>query len=453
MLKDLGPCVNKKINDKFLRALESSSSDCSSSSTDSSSDDDDDRAIRIIGQIKQTITQLKNKTKKIQINKLTNDAEIEDEEDEDGIKTGGGQKYLKTKGEKTLDDLDPISLLKISLDDSVKLVKTGQVISIVDGKLVVIQSSVDQNGKMIPLDEDTILFDTNRNSFGKIFETFGPVTNPFYSIRFNNLNEIQQFKLEVGAIVFYAPDSKELTRFVFNLDELRKMKGSDASWNNDNEPPDECLEYSDDEKEREAKKKLKNQRRKLNTDKSIDSDESETEETAEDNECTKPKQGLKRAFNNNNHQQRFDNRQHFNKNNNTNQMNQRPPQLMNQQPQFYGQPQQQPGFMMAPPHPSQFMPPPYNWQPYNQQFYNNPYNNNNNMNNQPAPMFYPNQFQPNFYPNQVYQQAPQQFVNNSNNRQFIPQQNPTQQQQQQTPATQIVDKRFIKNSNYIKKSF
>ena len=34
-----------------------------------------------------------------------------------------------------------------------------------------------------------------------------------------------------------------------------REKGSDASWKNDEEPPAELVDYSDDEKEREAKNK------------------------------------------------------------------------------------------------------------------------------------------------------------------------------------------------------
>ncbi|KAF1395644.1 hypothetical protein PFLUV_G00013740 [Perca fluviatilis] len=40
------------------------------------------------------------------------------------------------------------------------------------------------------------------------------------------------------------------------------FKGSDASWKNDQEPPEEALDYSDDEKEQEAKRKGKNSRKK-----------------------------------------------------------------------------------------------------------------------------------------------------------------------------------------------
>lgn len=108
-----------------------------------------------------------------------------------------------------------------------------------------------------PLNEETLLFDANRKSIGKIFEIFGPVAGPFYSVRFNSLAEIESRGLEVsvGSPVFYAPSRTDYTKYIFNVDEMRREKGSDASWLNDNEPPLECLDYSDDEAERVAKKK------------------------------------------------------------------------------------------------------------------------------------------------------------------------------------------------------
>jgi H/ACA ribonucleoprotein complex non-core subunit NAF1 len=98
---------------------------------------------------------------------------------------------------------------------------------------------------------------------GKIFETFGPVTNPFYSIRFNNQSEIIEKECIVGSLVFFAPDSTEYSKYVFNVEDLIKTKGSDASWNNDNEPPVECLDYSDDEEEKMAKQKNKSIKKKV----------------------------------------------------------------------------------------------------------------------------------------------------------------------------------------------
>ncbi|GFU80418.1 hypothetical protein TNCV_3521901 [Trichonephila clavipes] len=43
---------------------------------------------------------------------------------------------------------------------------------------------------------------------------------------------------------------------------LVRQKGSDASWKNDNEPPEEFIDYSDDEKEKAAKQKKKAKNRK-----------------------------------------------------------------------------------------------------------------------------------------------------------------------------------------------
>lgn len=38
------------------------------------------------------------------------------------------------------------------------------------------------------------------------------------------------------------------------------MKGSDASWKNDVEPPPQLIEYSDDEEERASRKRKTNKR-------------------------------------------------------------------------------------------------------------------------------------------------------------------------------------------------
>ena len=51
--------------------------------------------------------------------------------------------------------------------------------------------------------------------------------------------------------VYFAPRTRH-TAYVF-VDALFKQKGSDASWEHDQEPPEGCLDYSDDEEERRAK--------------------------------------------------------------------------------------------------------------------------------------------------------------------------------------------------------
>nr|CAH8828122.1 unnamed protein product [Trichobilharzia regenti] len=58
--------------------------------------------------------------------------------------------------------------------------------------------------------------------------------------------------------VFYAPDMPELTLPVFyNKLVANNTKGSDASWVGNIEPPPEVLEFSDDEQEKQYKRKLK----------------------------------------------------------------------------------------------------------------------------------------------------------------------------------------------------
>lgn len=42
---------------------------------------------------------------------------------------------------------------------------------------------------------------------------------------------------------------------------IHRQKGSDASWEHDIEPPEEHLDYSDDEEERAARKRLQDRRR------------------------------------------------------------------------------------------------------------------------------------------------------------------------------------------------
>jgi H/ACA ribonucleoprotein complex non-core subunit NAF1 len=44
---------------------------------------------------------------------------------------------------------------------------------------------------------------------------------------------------------------------------LHRMKGSDASWEDNNEPPPKCLDYSDDEEERRARRSLQSEERKV----------------------------------------------------------------------------------------------------------------------------------------------------------------------------------------------
>ena len=55
----------------------------------------------------------------------------------------------------------------------------------------------------------------------QVFETFGPVQTPFYSVRFNVDRDISEKNVHVGNKVFYAPDMMEFSNFVF-VTQLKK---------------------------------------------------------------------------------------------------------------------------------------------------------------------------------------------------------------------------------------
>ena len=143
--------------------------------------------------------------------------------------------------------LPPIEELHITVPEEA-CERIGMVESIVDDLVVV---------RALPgtaaLDLDSILFlEKGRRTLGKVFDVIGRVSEPNYCVRFNSAEHVRERLVEVGAEVFCAPKT-EHAAFVF-VEQLRRMKGSDASWKNDKEPPQRFLDYSDDEEEREARR-------------------------------------------------------------------------------------------------------------------------------------------------------------------------------------------------------
>lgn len=146
-----------------------------------------------------------------------------------------------TAGELKLSDLPPIEDLKITIHKD-KLVKVGRIVSIVD-ILVVVESIK----SMPPLDLDTILFREDGQPVGQVFDVFGSILDPHYAIRFGNCDQIKSKMLNIGTEVYFSPQTdRSITKFAF-VNELQKNKGTDASWENDNEPPDSLVEDSDDD--------------------------------------------------------------------------------------------------------------------------------------------------------------------------------------------------------------
>ncbi|XP_055877932.1 H/ACA ribonucleoprotein complex non-core subunit NAF1-like [Biomphalaria glabrata] len=168
----------------------------------------------------------------------------------------GTKKFVsRTEGEVLPEELPPLEYLTISPDENVELEPLGTVSGIV-GVLVVIKALPDSPA----LFDDTVLFLEGRRPLGLIFETFGTVHQPYYSVRFNRNEDIRDQTIELGHSVYFAPKASNLTKYVF-ISELRKIKFNDASWEHDNEPPPSHLEFSDDEEEKKAKRQ-RNQAKK-----------------------------------------------------------------------------------------------------------------------------------------------------------------------------------------------
>lgn len=87
----------------------------------------------------------------------------------------------------------------------------------------------------------------------QIFETFGSVQQPFYSLRFPATNLPSPEIFTADRPIYYAPT---LASFVFTR-ELRAMKGSDASNVWDEEVGAAEIEFSDDEQEQEYRRAQK----------------------------------------------------------------------------------------------------------------------------------------------------------------------------------------------------
>lgn len=116
------------------------------------------------------------------------------------------------------------------------------------------------------LDIDSVLFiDRGQRALGRIFDVFGPVNKPYYAVRFNNSDHIKNFNIQIKEPVYCAPKT-EYASFVL-VSQLLQMKGSDASWKNNNEPPQEYLDYSDDEVEKLAKKNRRQKKGRQKVDK------------------------------------------------------------------------------------------------------------------------------------------------------------------------------------------
>ncbi|VDD88082.1 unnamed protein product [Enterobius vermicularis] len=94
-----------------------------------------------------------------------------------------------------------------------------------------------------------------------VFDVFGAVSNPLYSVRFNSPNEAQQHC--IGKVVYYAPHLEDLTHTIFT-DQLKSLKICDSCWDGEGECPDDELAFSDDEEEKRYMAKVRHNKHSKN---------------------------------------------------------------------------------------------------------------------------------------------------------------------------------------------
>lgn len=348
--------------------------------SDSDSDDtDSDSDVEYLNEIRKTIE------KRMEVA----DEDDEDEEDDDNGEGMSKKKHkpkVKVKGEMLLEDLPPIQDLQITVPED-ECIELGKIHSIVDQLVLV---SVLPNA--ILLDLETVIFlEKGQKVLGEVFDVLGQVADPLYCVRFNSNKQIKEKEINVGDVVYVAPKT-QYTQYVI-LSSLMKMKGSDASWENDIEPPPRFLDYSDDEQEQLAKRQLRNK------DRPVDNDEPHKRlRTSEGGEQTENRPYTP------NHRNRYAQQREDNNNRNrgdgSNYNNNSRPRYNNhnynhrqqQQPQQQ-QPQQQPNYHRNSWH-SNYYPQQYQQAPPSQNYGYNPNNRGHTQQNQslpPPPQAYPTQ--------------------------------------------------------------
>ncbi|SNX84959.1 related to NAF1 - nuclear assembly factor [Melanopsichium pennsylvanicum] len=213
-----------------------------------------------------------------------NSSDDEDEEDEpaqsglvladDDDEEPGGSTVPATKNEILAPDVEQPAIQEVTEAEKATLRKLGKVHSIVDSVVVVEQDVTkpepgpananavpvdsagrqgEREGEYSVLDTGSLLCFEDGKVLGLVFETFGSIHNPMYSIRFASAAAIDRDVVEKGKAVYYLP--AQSTYVLTQL--LRQMKGSDASNIWDEEVAEDEIDYSDDEQEAEAKRRAK----------------------------------------------------------------------------------------------------------------------------------------------------------------------------------------------------
>ncbi|KAH8597219.1 Gar1/Naf1 RNA binding region-domain-containing protein [Bisporella sp. PMI_857] len=179
--------------------------------------------------------------------------------DDEGLSMKGFKEPMQTKNE-----LDEEVLPKpdVTITPEMKIHELGEVLTIVEGPVTTVTIKAGESGEVPRLDTGSVLCSQDRIVIAAISDVFGPVPQPFYTMRFKDAAEVTKAGLSKGTLVFY---SELHAKYVFPND-LRRFKGTDASNIHDEEVDDKEMEFSDDEEERAFKARQKEKNREKNKD-------------------------------------------------------------------------------------------------------------------------------------------------------------------------------------------
>ncbi|KAI8388091.1 Gar1/Naf1 RNA binding region-domain-containing protein [Radiomyces spectabilis] len=170
----------------------------------------------------------------------------QDDLDDDDIEESFKGETLRTEHEIT--DI-PIERPVFEITPSTVTEYVGDIHQIIDN-VIVVQSRPTSRAV---LDMGSLFLYDNKEIMGEVFETFGPVDRPFYSVRFNTPEEMDAEFSKTGNRVLYVP-SYHGTKWV-ETEKLKQIKGTDASNRYDEEISESEMEFSDDEKEQMYKRR------------------------------------------------------------------------------------------------------------------------------------------------------------------------------------------------------
>lgn len=177
-------------------------------------------------------------------------------EDGGGSDGEGGGNGKAAGPPKTLNEKSEVIVPKpdIVVTPEMQITLLGHVENIVEN-LSLVKATV--SGEYQVLEAGSLLCLEDRTVVGVIAETLGRVQQPYYSVAFTNavdMAEVGMSKPETK--VFYVP---QFANTVFTQ-VIKSIKGSDASNLHDEEVDDDEMEFSDDEKEAEYKRSIKQEK-------------------------------------------------------------------------------------------------------------------------------------------------------------------------------------------------